>query len=120
MDIKEFWNAVVSQDKQKIRGYFDEDACIRWHNSNEQFNLDDFLKANCLYPNKWRCDVEKIVYTDDIIITITRVYNSDSSHHATSFIKLKNDKIIAVDEYWGEDGEAPDWRKAMNIGAKIK
>ncbi len=120
MNITEFWRAIASQDEQKIKAYFDKNACIRWHNTNEQFTFDEFLKANCLYPNKWQSDVERVVYCDDVIITVTRIYNSDISCHATSFIKLKDGKIISLDEYWGDDGNVPSWRKALNLGTKIK
>ena len=60
--------------------------------------------------------------TDDMIITATRVYPKDrsASFHVTSFIKLKDDKIVAMDEYWADDGEAPKWRQDMKIGRKIR
>ncbi len=32
----------------------------------------------------------------------------------------KDGKIAQVDEYWGDDGEAPQWRQDMHIGNKIK
>ena len=66
--------------------------------------------------------LEKIVTTDDMIITATRVYPKDrsASFHVTSFIKLKYYRIVAMDEYWADDGETPKWRQDMNIGRKIK
>lgn len=32
----------------------------------------------------------------------------------------KNNKIISVDEYWGDDGDAPQWRLDKHIGSPIK
>ena len=29
-------------------------------------------------------------------------------------------KIASVDEYWGDDGPAPQWRQDKHIGTKIK
>lgn len=57
-----------------------------------------------------------------MIITATQVYPKDCSafFHVTSFIKLKDGKIAAMDEYWADDGEAPKWRQDMKIGRKIK
>ncbi len=56
------------------------------------------------------------------IITATRVYPKDrsTSFHVTSFIKLQDDKITAMDEYWADDSEAPKWRQDMKIGRKIR
>jgi len=36
-----------------------------------------------------------------------------------SFIKVKDDKIIAMDEYWGDDGSPPQWRLEKKLRTKI-
>ena len=122
MDIKEFWCAVLRQNADAIRQYINPDAYVNWHCTNEHFTVEEFIRVNCEYPSEWDGEVEKIVTTDDMIITATWVYPKDrsASFHVTSFIKLKDDKIIAMDEYWADDGEAPKWRQDMNIGRKIK
>ena len=38
----------------------------------------------------------------------------------TSFIKIANDKIISMDEYWADDSDAPQWRLNKHIGTAIK
>lgn len=53
MDIYEFWNVVLAQNEKEIRKYFQNDACIKWHCTNERFNLDEFIIANCDYPGDW-------------------------------------------------------------------
>lgn len=122
MNIESFWADVLAQREDEIRKYFFEDAIVNWHCSNERFTVEEFIKANCEYPGDWDGEIEKIVSLDDMIITVTRVYPKDrsSSFHATSFFKLKDEKIIAVDEYWADDGEAPEWRRDMKIGRTIK
>ena len=50
MNIHEFWKAVLVQDENEIRKYFHEDACVNWHCTNEHFNLDEYIIANCEYP----------------------------------------------------------------------
>ena len=42
------------------------------------------------------------------------------SFHVVSFIRMDGDKIGAVDEYWGDDGNIPEWRVEKNIGVRIK
>lgn len=41
--------------------------------------------------------------------TAVNVYSTDKtdSFHVVSFIKLKDDKIISLDEYWDDDGAPP-------------
>lgn len=55
-------------------------------------------------------------------MTVTHVYakNQELSFHVTSFIKVEEDKIVSVDEYWADDGIAPKWRRDKHIGKAIK
>ena len=122
MDIYKFWKSVLIQDEKEIRTYFHEDASINWHCTNEQFNVDEFIIANCEYPGDWDGEVERVEVMGDLIITVTKVYPTDrtSSYHVTSFLKLQEDKIISMDEYWADDGSAPQWRLEKRIGKAIQ
>ncbi|HHX57062.1 MAG TPA: nuclear transport factor 2 family protein [Clostridiales bacterium] len=117
--IKQYWNSIATQDEEELRKYFHEDACIRWHNTNEQFNVSEFMRANCDYPGDWRGQVERIEHIETTIITVTRIWTKDMSFHVTSFFEIKGEKIKRLDEYWGDDGEAPQWRKDKHIGRGI-
>ena len=119
--VKEFWKAIVHQNPDEIRSYFKETAIIRWHNTNEEFTLEEFIRANCEYPGKWDCEVERIEEIGNLIITVTRVFSTDSSVsvHATSFLRMEDGKIALMDEYWGDDEKAPKWRLDMGIGKKL-
>lgn len=121
MNIYEFWNVVLAQNEKEIRKYFYNEACIRWHCTNELFNLDEFIIANCEYPGDWDGVIERVEVQKDLIITVTNVYPKDrsSSFHVTSFMKIKDNKIIEMDEYWADDGNAPQWRLDKNIGKTI-
>lgn len=120
MNIENYWKAVLQQNPTQMRLYFQEDAIIRWHNSNEEFTLDEFIKANCEYPGEWDGEIERMEKIDQLIITVTHVFSTELSFHVTSFIKMKDDKIECIDEYWGDDGEPPLWRKEKHIGKAIK
>jgi len=122
MDIKTFWKAVLMQDEKEIRKYFKEDAYVNWHCTNEHFTVDEFIIANCEYPGSWDGIVERVERIKDLIITVTLVYPKDksASFHVTSFIKTENDKIVSMDEYWADDGSAPQWRLDKHIGKAIQ
>ena len=66
--------------------------------------------------------MERVEIFDDKIVTIVRVYHADMSvsFHVTSFFRIRDNKIISLDEYWADDGIAPEWRRTMNIGTNIK
>ena len=118
----EFWKSIVKQNPDEIRRYFKETATIRWHNTNEEFTLDEFIRANCEYPGEWDGEIERIEEIGDLIITVTRVFSTDNSVsvHATSFLRIEDGKIVSMDEYWSDDGEAPEWRLNMKIGKRIR
>lgn len=122
MDIKEFWKDVLAQDQEAIRRHFCDDAYVNWHCTNEHFTVEEFIKANCEYPGEWDGVIERIENARDIVITATHVYPKDKSRsfHVISFIRIKQDKIISADEYWSDDGDAPQWRQEMHIGKPIK
>lgn len=122
MDVHRFWAAILAQDAHEIRKYFHQDAYINWHCTNEHFSVDDFIVANCTYPGTWDGKVERVEARGDLVITATLVYPKDrsASYHVTSFIQIINNKIVAMDEYWADDGPAPPWRAAKKIGSPIK
>ena len=122
MDVYSFWNDTLAQDAVKIRKYFHENAYINWHDTNEHFTLEEFIIANCEYPDKWNGKVERVIEFGNLVITVTLVYgiNKELSFHVVSFISLKDDKIISIDEYWGEDDDVPQWRLDKHIGKPIK
>lgn len=83
--------------------------------------MEEFIQANCEYPNQWEGEVERVDQIGDLVITVTHVFavNLPLSFHATSFFMVRNEKIVSIDEYWGEDGMAPQWRVDKKIGGPI-
>ena len=121
MNIQNFLNAVLKQDAERLRTYFSDSAYINWHCTNEPFTVEEYIQANCEYPGTWDGTIERIEQIGNLIITAVNVYSVDrtSSFHVVSFIKLKDDQIIAMDEYWGDDGVPPQWRLEKRLGRKI-
>ena len=122
MNIKEFWRDVLAQNEREIRKYFHKGAYVNWHCTNEHFNLDEYIIANCKYPGEWDGIVERVETLNDLIVTVVQIYPKDRSmsFHVTSFIRLDGDRIAAMDEYYADDGAAPQWRQNMQIGMPIK
>ena len=110
MNIYQFWNDVLEQNADALRDYFHENAYINWHCTNEHFTVEEFIIANCEYPGAWGGEVERVEKINDLIVTVT---------HVTSFIITVDDKIAAIDEYWADDGIAPQWRLDKHIGTAI-
>ena len=116
-----FWQAVLEQNPDTMRTFFSDTAYINWHCSNEHFTVDEFIRANCEDAGEWGGTIERIEQIGDLIITVVNAYptNRETSFHVVSFISIKEDKIVSIDEYWGDDGAAPQWRLDKKIGTAI-
>ena len=125
MDYKQsvlnMWNDINNQNWGELSLYFSEAAVINWHNTNECFSVREFVLANSKYPGKWLIEVEKLLETENIVISVVKVILEDSniSFHATSFFQFLDAKITVLDEYWGDDSQPPQWRVDMGIGKSI-
>lgn len=122
MNVHAFWRDVLTQNREALPDYFCPEAVIRWHCTNEQFSVSEFILANCEYPGDWDGEIERAERHGDEIITVVCVFPKDRSisFHVVSFMRLKDDRIVSLDEYWADDGEAPAWRKSMDIGKPIR
>lgn len=113
---EEYFAAVVSKDAAALRQFFAESAEVFWHNTRERFTLDGFIHANCDYPGQWRGELEREYRIGNTVIAAARVFSRDDpslSFHCCSFITLDDERIVRLDEYWGDDGEPPEWRKGL-------
>ena len=121
-DVVSFWRSVVNQERTRLEDYFLPDAAIRWHTTNEQFSVGEFIRVNCDYPGQWRGEVGRVERADGTIVTVVRVFAADDSvsFHVVSFIRLLGERIAELDEYWSEDGEPPGWRKELCPGDRIR
>lgn len=122
MNIHQYWADVLRQDAEAIRTYFHPDAWINWNNTNEHFTVDEFVRANCEYPNCWDGEIEQLLSAGDTVVTAVHVFTHDRRlhFHVTSFLRIVQDQIMSIEEYWGDDGNAPQWRQNLGIGSPIK
>lgn len=67
MNISAYWKATLSQQSQKMKEFFHKDAYVNWHNTNEHFTADEFIKINCEYPGKWNGNIERTEIINDLI-----------------------------------------------------
>lgn len=121
MNLSQYWQDTLRQDADAMRRYFRPDARIRWHNSNECFTAEEFLRANCEYPGNWDGEIQRVEQLGMLYITVVHVRNreNEQSFHVTSFLQTDGEKITAIDEYWGNDGPAPKWRIEKQLGMTI-
>lgn len=122
MNIEKYWESTLKQRAEEMRKFFHPKAKVRFHNTNEEFTVDEFIEINCEYPGSWNGVIERIEKIGRIQIIVLQVFDREQNlfFHVTSFMEIEEDKIVSIDEYWGEDGCPPQWRLDKKIGKKIK
>lgn len=114
-----YWKYVAEQNADQLLTFFHENGVIRWHCTNEQFTVPEFIKANCEYPGNWNGKMERMEQIGVQIITAAHIWSAEVSCHVVSFFKMEQGKIKQLDEYWGDDGEIPEWRLNMKSGRPV-
>lgn len=122
LDWNAFWRDVLSQNRASLPSYFCPDAVVRWHCTNECFTVEEYIRANCDYPGDWDGDLERVEALGATTVLAGRVYPTDrsTSFHVVSLIRQRDGRICEMDEYWADDGDAPEWRRKMKIGKPIR
>ena len=127
IDVFDFFDAVVQQDAEMLRTFFEPDATIVWANTNEQFTVDEYIRANCEYPGDWKGHIEDIqcysrLQSYSRMIILAKVWNGGgNASRVVSFIELgdaEDKRIQSMVEYWGDIGEPPKWRQELGIGKR--
>lgn len=110
-----YWEAVLSQDAAGMRALFAPEAEIRWPCTGERFTPEQFAAVNCAYPGVWDCEIERTEESGKLVICAARIRSKEdgSSFHAVSFLRVDGGRIVSLDEYWGEDGAPPQWRREL-------
>lgn len=121
-DAEHFFRSVILQDTDALHSFFHADAWVEWKCTNERFTVEEYIRANCEYPGNWCGAIEKCICQEGGLILAAKVWPKDesASFHVVSFLRLANGKITAMEEYWSDDGPAPEWRQQMKIGRAIE
>jgi hypothetical protein len=110
--VKKYWKLFDEAKFAEAGELMVPHAVIRWWNTREEFKeRDKFIEANRMYPGRWKINIERLECIGDLVISVVKVAGADISFYATSFFTLKEQLIVQIDEYWGENSEAPEWRR---------
>jgi len=123
-DSQGFFEAVIMQNADKLRAYFEPHAIIRWEDSHEQLTTDGYVRATCEYPGDWQGKIKSItpLACDDAdTVVVSNIYSSDGDNfYVISFFTFNADKslISQLVEYYSAVNEPPEWRKDLSIRTK--
>ncbi|PRX16939.1 SnoaL-like protein [Orenia metallireducens] len=111
--VKKFWNCFDNGNFDETKKYLEANIIVRWPNTREIFrDRDSFVLVNKKYPGRWRIRIEKLISKGDEVVSVVKVESEDrvQSFYATSFFSFEDGLISEITEYWGNNGEPPEWR----------
>ena len=90
-----------------------EDFEAHWPNTRERIrSREDFIALNENYPGVWRCTVRRIEECAGGVVTVTEISDSRTALFAVSFFSVRDGRIVAAEEYFGDNGPPPFDRSA--------
>lgn len=110
---KQFWTLMGEGKFDEVGELMNENAEVWLPNTREVFRgRDKYINFNKKYPGRWLINIDKIFSKEDIVVSAVRVESEDkaSSFYATSFFTIRDNLISEITEYWGDNGEPPEWR----------
>ncbi len=113
-----FWDTMNKKKWDELTMFFEPISVIRWPNTNEKFNVADYIKVNREYPSIWNLEVEDVQMTERNLVSVIHIKskNTGTSLRAVSFFRFEKDKIVSLKEYFADDITIPAWRNAMLHG----
>lgn len=90
-----------------------EDFEAHWPNTRERIrSRENFIALNENYPGAWRCTVRRIEEYSEGVVTVTEIGDGKTGFFAVSFFTVRDGRIAAAEEYFGENGPPPFDRSA--------
>jgi hypothetical protein len=124
--LRDFLAALFAKDERAILSFFQPDALVYLHCTNECLTAEEYARSCTLYPGAWDGEIEYELHIGeweaDRFIFVVRVYSvsGPGSFHVCCSMQLHGGKIVRIDEYWNADYPAPPWRKAQGLGRPIR
>lgn len=113
--IRALWEEMDQQNWSALSGHFTEDAEINWPNTKERFCVDEWVRVNEAYPGNWSIVLERLEPVGDgtLSVACVKLRDGETALHVVSFFTFRSGRISQLTEYWGDDGEPPEWRRKL-------
>ncbi len=111
--VRKFWKAINDAAFDDLERIMKADTNIWLPNTREVFKgVEKYIRFNKTYPGRWYAEIESIYSTSENVITVVHVHDEVNtlSFFVNSIFSFSDDMISEIKEYWGDNGEPPQWR----------
>jgi predicted SnoaL-like aldol condensation-catalyzing enzyme len=119
--VSKFWRLFDEARFDDVADLLRPDCNVYWPNTHELFKgSQKLINMNKRYPGRWHIDIVDIITSDDLVVSVVRVYSEESEHsfYAASFFRFEKGLIAEITEYWGNITEPPAWRTAEGFSQR--
>lgn len=119
--VQQFWKHIDNAAFDRLYEIMHPEAVVWLPNTHEVFKGSrKYVEFNQKYPDRWHARVQNLFRSGQTIISIVLIYNADHSmsFYVTSLFRFSEDRIIEITEYWGDNGEPPQWRLDENFSER--
>jgi len=114
--IEDFWKYIDQAEFKELEKVMSPDARVFLPNTGETFDSrDKYIRFNIEYPGRWYAKIEKILVSNEEVISIVKISGENTTLYVTSIFRFSNDSISEITEYWGENSDPPEWRKDNHL-----
>jgi ribosomal protein S18 acetylase RimI-like enzyme len=112
--VRAWWAAVQARDWEAARAGLHAHLQAVWWTSGERFKgADAFVEVQSRYPEGWAIRLLEVSpLQDGRIVSVVRVDQEPNHFFATSFFRVDDGLIAAIEEYWATLEPPPAWRRA--------
>jgi len=113
--VRGLWARMQARDWNGARALLREDLVATWWTSGERYTgAAAFIDAQARYPEGWRLHLIELAHLQDgRVMSVVRVDHAPNTYFATSFFRVDDGLITAVDEYWATVEQPPEWRAEL-------
>ena len=115
--VRGLWAAFQARDWVAARALLADGLEARWWTSGELFaGADALIEVNARYPEGWAIHLIELVHLQDgRVMSLVRVDHAPDTFFATSFFRVDNGLITALDEFWADVASPPAWRSVAAL-----
>ena len=90
-----------------------DDFEAHWPNTRERIrSREHFIALNENYPGNWRCTIRRCEEFAGGVVTVTEISDGRTALFAVSFLEVRDGRIAAAEEYFGDNAPPPFDRSA--------
>ncbi|CAD5372415.1 hypothetical protein RA210_U20398 [Rubrivivax sp. A210] len=110
--VRSLWAAFQRRDWKAARALLFDDLEAVWWSSGEHIaGADAFIALQAGYPEGWTIHLIELAHLQDgRVMSLVRVDHGEATYFATSFFRVDDGCIAAVEEYWATVEAPPAWR----------